>query len=246
MADHIQIPQVWMRNFMHKSSEGEKVYCYLCQIGTISEEKISDLGAEDNYYIPDFEKYLSKNWEMKFGEINKKIRKGIKTGVFRFELTENECDFLKRFLTLSIGRSKTFQVNLLQQHNSIFPFIGIREIAPLSVVSEKPMFNDYNIQFLFNRTNVGFVLPSYSYYYIHQQNFDSPIMVLTDKIAIRFVKKEKSIDFNKMVNCSVLMLDNEENIKNYNYYAAIAELGTNNDFIISKNKKDLEILINSG
>ena len=246
MADHIQVPQAWMKNFMHKTEDGEKVFYLSCKDGKIDEEKIKKLGAEENYYVPDFEKYLGSRWETKFGELSKKIRKNIKETSERIGLSTEEYFFLKRFLTLSIGRSKTFKKEVLKRSDNRFTFIGINEIVPLSVLEEEPIFNDYNVQFLYNRTKIGFVLPSYTYYYIGQAFGISPIMVLTDKIAVRFLKKEENNEFNAIVNGSILHIDDEENIKNYNYYALITEINTNNDFLIAKSENELNVLKNGG
>ncbi|MBQ3063666.1 MAG: hypothetical protein IJC99_02535 [Clostridia bacterium] len=242
--DHIQVPQVWMRNFKHKTTEGYKVYCLSCIDGSITPQKIKELGAEKDYYISDFEHYLDSNWESKFGILNKKILKGIRGDSDRFDINEDECCFIKKFLTLSVGRSKFFKFNLAHKCTNKYPFWGLREIAPLSTMDATPIFNNCNIQFLYNTTDVGFVLPSYTYYYVPQSFRNTGIMVLSDKIAIRFVQKEHSEEFNDIVNCSVININDEENIKNYNYCAMVTEIATNNDFIISKNSKELYMLKN--
>ena len=97
------------------------------------------------------------------------------------------------------------------------------------------------MQFLKNTSNYNFVLPSYTIYYVCLKGFTSPIVVLSPKIAIRFIPK---------VHCAiessgaVLEISDDENIKNYNYYAFLCELFTNSDFLLSKTKKELEMLYN--
>lgn len=240
-ADHIQVPQVWMKNFKNKTPEGDCVFCFNMKTGEIANVKIRTLGTGLNYYIKDFESYLGTYWESPFGRLNKKLIKGINLNYESIDvkITDEEINFLKKFLNLSIGRSKEIQNRILTQTNFKF---GIREIAPLSLVNTDPLFNDYNLQFLYNNTNIGFVLPSFTYYYIPQEQEESPIMILSNKIGIRFLKKTENNEINDFIQRHILIIDNEEDIKNYNYCAMITEMATNNDFIIAKNKKDLEIL----
>ncbi len=232
MADHIQIPQTWMRNFSKKNNPLPKsVYCLSLQYKVIDCVKIKELGASEHYYIEDFEHYLDVNWETKIGLIFKKIRDEAKKD--KYELNDDELQFIKRFLALSVARSKSYRVLSRLNDKSGLPFIGEAEINPLSVIfSGGMLFKDSKYRFIVNTSNVGFVLPSYSYYYINSENLKCPIMVINSKIAISFVEKDK------IEGGQVWYIRDDVTIKRMNYWALVAERYTNNDFLIAENPSD--------
>ena len=255
MADHIQLHQGWMRNFKNDIRDGEQVYCFnvgncdicdgknIIESGKIGSIKIKSLGAIDNYYIRDFEHYLDKNWETKFGDIYKIMSSEFKNKKQKINLTPEQILFIKRFMALNLGRSLFLQREFTKTVRYSYELIGMREILPASIAIENlQLFKNKNIQFLKNTTSVGFVLPSISYYYVTTQYERMPIIPLSDKWAIRFIKRyNNQLDIN--AQGLVLDINDEENIKNYNYYAMLTERYTNGQFIISKQKKELECLL---
>ena len=236
MADHIQIPQTWMRNFNNKSNPlPNSVYCLSLDGSGISCVKIKELGAVENYYIRDFEHYLDINWETKIGEIFKKIRKAAKQG--QFNLLDSEYTFIKRFLAISVSRSKSYRLLSYLKYDGVLPYIGDKEINPLSVAfSNGIMFENCDCQFVINRTNVGFILPSYSYYYADFGNHNfMPLTIVDSKIGIRFVERRKD---QTIVQGSVIEILDDNTVKQFNCCALLVELNTNNDFLIAENIKD--------
>lgn len=252
MECHIQLPRFWMKNFRNDIKDGVQVYCF-----NLSNEALTDgkttippnsigsintrhLGTITDYYIQDFEHYLDKNWETTFGEIVTNIQQQIRSGLKKLEISSNDVDFIRRFIAVSVGRSVFSKEWILKNDTSPLRFIGINEITPLSIIQENlKLFENYEIQFLYNKTDVGFILPSYSYYYVEIKSGSTPIIPISSKIAIRFIKNIDPL-FSKVV----IELTDEENIKNYNYYAGITEMATNRQFLISSNRKELEILYN--
>lgn len=253
MADHIQLPQLWIKAFKNKQKEEGTYQTYYLNISneekyggnttlqpsTIGSIRIDFVGSEKNHYHNGLEKDLSKNWEIKFGKLKTLFAKKIRAGNKIIELSSEEENFLKKFMAISVSRSKFFKNKIEEKEGKFF---ATNDIAVLSVaINNLSLFVDYEIQFLKNTTDYNFVLPSYTLYYVCLKNFITPIVVLTPKIAIRFIPK---------VNCSrkhsgiVLEISDVENIKEYNHYALLCELLTNNDFLISKTKKELEILCN--
>ena len=255
MADHIQLHQGWMRNFKNDNKDGEQVYCFnvsnqdfndgnnIISKGQIGSFKIKSLGALSNYYDRNFEHYLDSKWESKFGDLNKYIKTELKKNLTKIELSDEQIKFIKKFMALNMSRSLFMQELLIKQAKNPFELIGIREITPLATIDVGiKLFEDKNIQFLRNNTSIGFVLPSMSYYYVLTKYESTPIIVLSDKLAIRFIKKDNK-EFDETVKCLILDIDSEENIKNYNYCAMITELSTNHQFLIAKHKKELECLL---
>lgn len=254
MADHVQLHQGWMRNFRNEVKDGEQVYCLNTSKYTYGDDKtilkpleigsikIKRLGASPNYYVRDFEHYLDKSWESKFGELNKYILHEFKKNSNYINLTDEQIEFLQKFMAVNMGRSLFMKKEMIKQAKEPYELIGIREILPASIISENSkLFEDKNIQFLRNNTKIGFVLPSMSYYYVLTKYQATPVIPLSNKLAIRFIKKEDPA-VDDMAKCFVIPIDDEENIIRYNYSALLTELNTNQHFVIAKQKEDLECL----
>ena len=254
MADHVQLHQGWMRNFKNDVKDGEQVYCLNTSKYTYGDDKtilkpfeigsikIKRLGASPNYYVRDFEHYLDKNWESKFGELNKYILQEFKKNNDYIKLTDEQVEFIQKFMALNMGRSLFMKKEMIKQAKNPLELIGMREILPSSIVAENlKLFENKNIQFLKNNTKIGFVLPSMSYYYVLTKYQATPVIVLSDKLAIRFINKE-SPSVDKLARCLVIPIDDEENIKRYNYSALLTEINTNQHFVIAKKQEDLECL----
>lgn len=242
MADHIQIPQTWMRNFMNKNNPlPNSVYCLSLPRFIVGCVKIKELGAVDNYYIKDFEHYLDIEWETKIGLIFKNIRLGAKHG--EVSLSSEEIIFIKRFLAVSVARSKSYKQFCRENDKSGLPFIGENEINPLSVIESGGMlFKDCGYQFIINSTAIGFVLPSYSYYYVVSENEHIAVMVISSKIAIFFVERNsKRLNSGNLIRISDAIF-----IKKLNYWALVCERKTNNDFLIAEKPSDFTFETNEG
>lgn len=249
--DHIQLHQGWMRNFKNGIKQGDQVYCLNVGNNVIRDDKTSInqyeiksvkiryLGARMNYYVKDFEKYLGEYWETHFGEWVKVIITELRKGQKRITITKEQTDFIKRFMALSIGRSDFMKREIIKQARNLVDLYGINEITPLAIVDSKTkMFEDCNVQFIRNSTTKGFVLPSYTYYYASDGKAVFPVVALNDKYAIKFVKKEIQ-DSDGIV----FEVDEPKEIEKYNKWAVFTELKTNSNFIIAKNKEDLELLL---
>lgn len=256
MGDHVQLHQGWMRNFKHKTTDGEQVYCLnvskyiygddktIIKPFEVKSIKIKRLGASPKYYVEDFEHYLDQRWESKFGDLNKYIFDEFKKNSDYIKLSDDQIEFIKKFMAVNMARSLFMKKEMIKAAKHPYEIIGMRETLPASVISENSkLFEDKNIQFLRNNTSIGFVLPSMSYYYVVTKSQNTPIIALSDKLAIRFIKKEDP-KVDELARCLVIPIDSEENIKNYNYSALITEINTNQHFIIAKNKRELEILVN--
>lgn len=229
MADHIQIPQTWMRNFQHRDN-GECVYSLWLNSGNITSEKIKSLGAEKNYYTKDFEHHLDVQWETRLGLFFEKTKKNYRNDE-KMELSEDDILFLKRFLAISVSRSKTYQALDCWHSNRKIPYLGYREIPILSVeASNGILFENYSCRFLFNTSNIGFVLPSYSICYTYHDKIIFPLMIINDKIAILFDKCGKTNSYS---------ISDELLTRDVNRWAFITECYTNHDFIIASKENDL-------
>lgn len=236
MADHIQIPQTWMRNFAHKEKDkGDCVYSFFVESGEIRAEKIKSLGAESNHYIEDFEKHLGEKWETPLGIFCKSLRKSYKNNL-EMSLSNEDTLFLKKFLAISVSRSKTYKAIDYFESDKRFPYIGYREIPTLAVeASNGILFENYACRLVFNTSNIGFVLPSYSICYTYHKDTVYPLMIIDNKIAILF---------DESGNTNNYFIDDELLIRNVNKWAYITEYYTNHDFIIASKENDLEILLN--
>ena len=236
MADHIQIPQTWMRNFSHKEkNNGDCVHSLFIESGSIRLEKIKQLGAEKDYYIKDFEHHLDVQWETRLGLFFEKIKKQYRNHV-DITLSDEDTLFLKRFLAISISRSKTYKAINYLVCDKRFPYIGYREIPTLAVEdSNGILFENCSCRFIFNKSDIGYVLPSYSICYSYCNDTVCPLMIVNDEIAILFDESGNT------KNCSV---DDELTIRKVNKWAYITEYYTNRDFIIARKESDLEILLN--
>lgn len=253
MADHIQLPQLWMKAFKNDKKDGgsNQTYCFNFTKGiktdghnsidpqSIGSIRIDSIGVEENHYHKDVEKYLSANWEIRFGELKTLLAKQIRKGLKHITLDEKDETFLQRFIAISLSRSKFFKSEVEKIEGKFF---ASNDIAVLSVIEEKfKMFEDFEIQFLNNKSKLNFVLPSYTFYYVSLKHCITPIVVLTPKIAIRFIPKKEC---PKTCSGFVIDISDDENIKNYNYSALLCEMYTNQDFVISKTKKVLDYLYN--
>ncbi len=251
MEDHVQLHRSWMSRFSHSTKDGDKVYCFNVGQGTIDDGvmsvahgeincvKIKKLGTLPNYYNSDFEKYLSRFWETKFGELLKHITTENDKGNAYIHMDDSNIDFLKEFIAICISRSKFIN----DETEKILSPLGVkieREIFIGAVASSKQkMFSNATPIFLRNETTIGFVLPSICYYYVAFANVRYPVVVINDKLAICFIEGI-IIDKNNPIN--VISIDDEENIKQYNHCALLVEVHTNNQYLIAKNITDLEQL----
>lgn len=253
MADHIQLPQFWMKAFKNDKKEGGscQTYCFnlarktkydgnnSIDFKSIGSIRIDSVGVEENHYHKEVEKILNQNWEIRFCKMKTYIAKQIRSGVKTLELSEEDILFLKEFITLSMSRSKLFKQGI---EKFVGKFFATNDIAVLSVITEQiNLFQDYEIQFLNNTSDYNFILPSYTFYYVPLSRCITRIIVLTPKIAIRFMPKSEC---PPKYSSAVIDISDNENIKKYNCCALECEMFTNQDFIISKTKKELEILCN--
>ncbi|MBQ2711640.1 MAG: hypothetical protein IJF66_06840 [Clostridia bacterium] len=256
MADHIQLHQGWMRNFQNNQGDGKQVYCLNVGCGSISDGKrtiepyeigsikIKSLGAVANYYIKDFERYLDKHWESRFGSLYKDILTKFKSNNSVINLTNDQINFLKRFMAVNMGRSTFLKNEYIKTTSCSYELFGINEILPASTAaSNLQLFENAILQFLSNQTSIGFVMPSISYYYVMSAYIETtPIIPLSDKLAIRFIKKTNT-DIDATLGGLIIDINDKETIKSYNYYAMLTEINTNKQFIIAKHMNELECLL---
>lgn len=251
---HVQLNEAWMKNFRNElKNDGYQVYCYNISNQIITDNtnnikpnsigsiKTRKLGAINKYYIKDYENYLGANWEKRFGSISKTIIYKIKRGMNLDEVSKDDIEFIKKFMALSVGRSLFYKQQVLKTDESPFKYIGINEICSASIIqSNQKLFNCLDFQVLNNKSNVGFVLPSCSYYYApYMDNDFCGIVPLSDRVAICFKNNGCEL-YSKKVH----EICDDAIIRQFNFIAANVEWKTNNQFLIAKNIKDLEYLKN--
>lgn len=240
MKSHIQLNQGWMKNFQNDDNvDGKHTYAFFISSLTIKSIKISDLGAVNNFYVQDIEDYFNTNWEQKFGLICKNIRKNVNIDNDKFIISNEDKIFLQKFIAINVSRS--LNVNMLAEINSNSPLKGIIPgVLPLAVAKEKEMyFKNYKIRFIYNDSNIGFVLPSYCHYRfpVNKTNKNYAVMPINDKVAVVF-------DDNSCEEFSITKINDDSEIIEYNYFALLVEMFTNCQFLISKTEKPLNILRN--
>lgn len=236
MKCHIQLNQGWMNNFQNNVKDGKQTYCLSLPDLKITSEKIRTLGTLKDYYVPDIENFYNSNYERRFGQILHNIIKNVKTTTTYFVLTNDDKEFIQRFIAINISRNPI--TNILSDLKSSLPFKFVTPPGILSLAVHQEnykYFDGYKIRFLYNNTNTGFILPSYCHYRIIEDDKSTPIAIIpiNEKIAIVF-------DNNACVEFSVTTITDESTIINkFNYSAFVVEAYTNCQYLISKKEKPL-------
>lgn len=226
MKCHVQLNQAWMNFFQNAKKDGKQTYCMSLPSLEITSQKTRDLDTIDDFYVQDIEEFYNK-YEMSFGEVLHKIHKGINSSTTSFYLSQEEKNFIQRFMAINVSRSLTVN-SVIDSTPDLSAPPGVFSVAVHN--GESKYFEEYKLRFIFNSSQIGFVLPSFCYY---RTSKNVAVVPVSNKVAIVF-------DKNDCVEYSVINISDEDVITNeYNYCAYVVEAGTNCQFLIAKTSKTL-------
>lgn len=164
---HVQLTKSLLRNFSHKTDEGEKVYYLDLSDSKIKEEKIKKLGTVYGYYSEDVEKFLSEEVENKIGDVAKRFKDFSKQKREQLTITSQNQDSIKMFFKYSLIRSK-YIIREVNKASYFAEFLGGYTTNHIISFSDDRVLDDffenYEVDILLNNSNVEFVIPRNCFY----------------------------------------------------------------------------------
>ena len=247
IRSHIQLPKWIMKNFQDEKT-GKIPYLRLAN-QNIGQSGIMKLGVQEDYFSADGEEFLCQKIEKPLSTLRDKVLDFISGTADKVELPAEDEQLLRRYFYLSTSRSKS-ALNFLKSHSVISQFMPeqvnhdtlVQSAYELSDVSGNWVCG-YIMGVYVNQTDTGFVVPRNCYYSLPQKSAQCIVMPITPTIALglfppSFVKQHPLFTQHRMQIVKDVAV-----VEIMNMYALLFEYVINNEFIIGRQKKELERLI---
>ena len=249
VKSHVQMPKGLMKAFSHPTKDGKCVYYLDLKDMEIKEAKINELGTIRGLYDPKSEEMLDHLYESPFFQVTQDIKKFYRGKSEVFSLTQENVKALKDFLTISLMRSDATRELAASKSilASIFPESLYKYFVPAMQMAlpNIPLLDGLHINFLLNGSKLPLVAPRNCVVFSFIKSLGSYILPINPYCAILFQAEELYLStFNKDGEvCYAFVKEGEEKtIRLINFAAGKSERATNNEFLIGKNREELEIL----
>ncbi len=235
MGCHIQIPRLLLRPFVDTIQDGKKVHYLDFQDFEIKEGKINDLGSEEKYYFEKMETFLAREIEGKVGEIFARLRKVSKRRSSEYQLTIDDAATIRQFFIYTMLRGRAI-LKETKRHSTFAQFLRDKDLVHLILSNPDSAFNlfeQYSVNILFNKTDIGFLIPSCCIYSL-KTNLPTYffIMPISPKCCILLASNDSYLAISKYIDDATI-------IKYFNNRAYAGENTDNKDFIAG-NVEELE------
>lgn len=243
---HIQITKSLLRNFSHRTNEGEKVYYLDLLDNQIKEEKVKKLGTELGYYSEEVEKYLNEKVENKIGDVAKRFRDFSKQKINELIVTEEDQESIKQFFKYSMIRSGAVikAANKASYISSFFGGYTTNDI--ISFVDDSLLvspFMEYYADILINESDIEFVIPRNCFYSAMIK--DKPtkyILPINPRVAFILIHNSEFDRYIVDGKYHYHQINDDDVAISCNRRALFDEKQYNNKFIVANRKKELEDL----
>ena len=183
VMSHIQMPKFMLRQF---ENEKHELFYFDVESGDILQGRAKSINVEEGYYSEIVEDILSKSIERPFSRVVHFLEQ-IDYNADSFTVDQVIVETTKLFLNALLARSPA--TTKKTQESSIFlQFLdpqSQRDISALTCIDEAlklGFFDDMDLTFTVNKTNIPFVLPLCGFYwYNNGKNLNLPI---SPKLAI--------------------------------------------------------------
>ena len=238
---HIRMPKCVLRQF-----EDEKHFVYFWDLedNQINKGHAKSINTEEGYYSESVEHFLRDNIEAPLGSVLKFI-KGIDHSSPEFTMDDDMKRIIRRFVYALVARSKSLLKKV--KETSIFAqFLSVQNQHDMAVVMgieeaiNAQVFEDWEITFVENHTEVPFVLPlsgSYSFSLNGDTMFNIPI---TPHYAITFMHKSVAHKYVLDGKMRLLQVVNPEQAMYFNMFALSSERKDWNYGIAASSRNILE------
>ena len=247
IRSHIQLPKWIMRNFQDEKT-GRIPYLGLANL-KIGQSGIMKLGVLEDYYSADGEKFLSQLIEKPLSTLRDKVLNFINGTANKVELPAEDEQLLRQYFYVSTSRSKS-ALNSLKTQNVISQFMPeqvnhdtlVQSAYALSDVSDN-LVSEYIMGVYVNQTDTEFVVPRNCYYTLPQESAQCIVMPITPTIALGLFPPS-FVEKHPLFNQYRIQIVNDISVAQImNMRALLYEYAVNNEFIIGRQKKELERLI---
>lgn len=238
---HIRMPKCVLRQF---EDEKHFVYFWNFKDDQINRSHAISINTEVGYYSESIEHFLRDNVEAPLGLVLKFV-KSIDRDKPEFTMGDDMKRIMRRFVHALVARSTSF----LQKTNeeSVFTqFLSKRDQRDMAVImgieeaSKSHVFEDWEITFMENHTEIPFVLPlsgSYSFSYNGDTMFNIPI---TPNYAITFMHKSVAHKFVTDGKMRLFQVIDSEQAMRFNMFALSSERRDWNYGIAASSRSVLE------
>lgn len=247
LNSHIQMPKLLLKNFQNR-------YNHLCYydvskqlIGTKGSAK--SINTEYGYYSENTEKYLEQQIETPFSNILKYLDEiGVadkKIVPVRTNITEVIFDFMYSL----VARSPSFH-EMINESDSFLSQLPKEEKRDyiiktgINTSRENSIFSEYIVTFMFNKTDVPFVLSMNGIYNYILNGNNVVNLPITPKIAICLIHKNyASRIINDDGSISMFEITNPKDIMTMNRRAFSFQVIHGWGYIVCPEKTELERLV---
>lgn len=245
---HIQMPKLLLKKF---HNEYKQFYYYDVKkkcIGNRGQAK--SLNTECGYYSEETEKYLEKEIETPFSKILKYLEDvGIKDKNI-VSINSEIIDSVFNFMYALVVRAPSFQEQLAKDDNDISNLLDVERRDRIiricmDITKESGFFDDFIFTFLFNNTEIPFVLSMdgiYNYTLNGHLVINLPILpniaicLVHKNYADRIIYKDGSV--------SMFTYDRPEDIMIMNHQAFLSQIKHEWGYVVCPQRAELERLLN--
>lgn len=235
MNSHVQVPRLVLRHF---AVEGKVPYLDFKTL-EIRTQSAKTLGTEEDYYSENVEGELSKNVESRFGYLANRLIAEKKKGNSIFELSPEEENVCKKYISASGYRSdKTFADMLKYSLTAELETDQANRDAHIHFALRQnegvfPHFEDFRATVLYNETDCLWVVPRNGFYAIYSQSLLCYVAPFCPTGAVALIPET-------LLSCNIV--DTRVEAQRMNEYAVEMEYGYNCAFVAGVDKTELERL----
>ncbi|MBQ2747195.1 MAG: DUF4238 domain-containing protein [Firmicutes bacterium] len=240
---HIRMPKCVLKQF---ADDNHVVYFWDLEKGWILDRSAKSINTEKDYYSEDAEHFLRDNIETPLGQILKFVR-SIDPKNPEFTMDNEMKDVMRRFVHSLVARSRAMLTKINQ--TSIFAqFLPKRDLHDWAAVMgieeahNSRVFEDWEITFTENHTEVPFILPlcgTYSFSFNGDTMFNVPV---TPHYAITFMPRAVAHKYVIDGKMRLFQIVNSEQAMRFNMFALNSERKDGNYGIASNSRKLLEVI----
>lgn len=238
---HIRMPKCVLKQF-----EDEKHFVYFWSFGEgqIKKGHAESINTELGYYSESIEHFLRDSVETPMGSVLKFI-KGIDIDSPEFTMRDDMKRIMRRFVHALVARSTSF-LEKINEESVYTQFLPKRDQHDTAVImgiegaSKSHVFEDWEITFMENHTEIPFVLPlsgSYSFSYNGDTMFNVPI---TPNYAITFMHESVAHKFVTDDKMRLFQVINSQQAMRFNMFALSYEQKDCNYGIAANSRRVLE------
>lgn len=236
---HIRMPKCVLKQF---ADEKHFVYFMNLEKGWIQKSHAESINTEEDYYSEDVEHFLRDHIETPLGQILKFI-KSIDEKNPEFTMDNEKKTVMRRFVHALIARSQIMLAKINQ--TSIFAqFLPKRDlhdwvaVMGIEEAHNSHVFEDWEITFTENHTEVPFVLPlcgTYSFSYNGDTMFNVPV---TPHYALTFMPRTIAYRYVIDGKMRLFQIMDSEQAMRFNMFALKSERKDWN-YGIAANSRDI-------